>query len=502
VEKTIERGKIAELESENTYHGVVKNYINGRFVESKSTKSIDTFNPATNKIICKVPYSEPDELNRAVKAAKDAFIEWRETPPNSRAQYMFKLKHLFEENFESLARYVVQENGKTLDEARGSVRRMIDNVEVAAGIPSLMMGYNLEDGAASGIDEEVLRQPLGVFSAITPFNFPAMVPLWFIPSAIATGNTFVLKPSEYTAVTQSRIFEIIDQLDLPPGVVNMVHGGRETAEQILDHPDIKGVSFVGSTTIGKHVYRRAAENGKRVQVQGGAKNAVVVMPDTDLNRTVPNLISSFYGCAGQRCLAGSLLVAVGDVYDELKRKFVEGVSRIKVGCGFDESSQMGAITMRSSMERILELIDSGVKEGAKLLLDGRNVRVDGYPDGNFIGPTVFDEATPGMRIVKEEIFGPVAVIIRVKNLDEAIEFTNSLPFGNAASIYTDSGKHAREFRYRVEAGNIGINVGVAAAMAYFPFGGFKDSFYGDLHGQGRDGIEFFTDKKVVITRWV
>jgi malonate-semialdehyde dehydrogenase (acetylating)/methylmalonate-semialdehyde dehydrogenase len=414
---------------------------------------------------------------------------------------MFKLKNLFEENFEVMAKYIVQENGKTLDEARGSVRRLIDNLEVAAGIPSLMMGYNLEDGAASSIDEEVVRQPLGVFAAVTPFNFPAMVPFWFWPYAVACGNTFVLKPSELSAITQSKVFELIHEVDFPPGVINMVHGAKAVVDVILDHPDIKGVSFVGSTPVGKYLYRRGAENGKRMQVQAGAKNCLVVMPDADLDRSIPNMLHSFYGCAGQRCLAGSILVAVGEVYEELKLRFVEGAKKIKVGCGFDETVQMGPVITKKSKERILGYIEKGLQEGAKLILDGRNVKVDGYPDGYFVGPTVFDEVKPSMTIAREEIFGPVVSIIQVRDLEEAIKTIHDLPFGNAATIYTGSGKVAREFKYRVQCGNIGINVGVVAAMAYFPFGGYKDSFFGDLHGQGRDAINFFTERKVVITRW-
>jgi malonate-semialdehyde dehydrogenase (acetylating)/methylmalonate-semialdehyde dehydrogenase len=492
---------LEELTSENMYHGTIKNYINGEFVESETTEFIDAYNPATNEVIGKVPFSTVKEVNDAVASAKAAFPEWRETPPNSRAQYMYKLKNLFEDNFEILAKYIVQENGKTLDEARGSIRRLIDNLEVAAGIPSLMMGYNLEDGAAPEIDEEVVRQPLGVFAAVTPFNFPAMVPFWFLPYAVACGNTFVLKPSELGAITQTKVFELIAEAEFPPGVINMVHGAKTVVDAILDHPDVKGVSFVGSTPVGKYLYKRGAERGKRMQVQAGAKNCLVVMPDANLERSIPNMLHSFYGCAGQRCLAGAILVAVGDIHEEVIAKFVEGAAKIKVGSGFDETVQMGPVITRKSKARILNYIEEGIQAGAELVLDGRYVEVPGYPNGNFIGPTVFDKVKPTMSIARDEIFGPVVCIIPVPDLDAAIELIHNLPYGNAASIYTSSGRYAREFKYRVQCGNIGINVGVVAAMAYFPFGGYKDSFFGDLHGQGRDAINFFTERKVVITRW-
>jgi malonate-semialdehyde dehydrogenase (acetylating)/methylmalonate-semialdehyde dehydrogenase len=478
----------------------VKNYINGEWVVSKSTEILDVVNPATAEVIARVPLSTPDEVKRAIKAAKDAYEEWRETPPLTRARYMFTLKDLMEEHFEELSKIIVEEEGKCIDEARGETRRAIEQVEVAAGIPSLMMGYNLED-IAVGIDEYVVRQPLGVFCAVVPFNFPLMVSLWFWPYAVACGNTYVVKPSEQVPLSQNRLFELIDEAGFPEGVINMVNGAKGVVDTLLESPDVQGVSFVGSTPVGRYIYQKAAENGKRAQCQAGAKNFLVVMPDADLDRTVPALITSFYGCAGERCLSGAVLLPVGDVYEPLKEKFANAASKLKVGYGLDETVQMGPVISKRHMERVLGYIEKGLEEGAKLLLDGRGIKVQEHPQGYFIGPTIFDEVRPDMAIANEEIFGPVASIIRVKDLDEAIDIIHANPYGNASSIFTSSGKWAREFRYRVQAGNIGINIGIVAAMAFFPFAGTKDSFFGDLHGQGRDAIDFFTEKKLVIERW-
>jgi malonate-semialdehyde dehydrogenase (acetylating)/methylmalonate-semialdehyde dehydrogenase len=479
---------------------VVKNYINGEWVDSKSTQILDVVNPATAEVIARVPLSTPDEVKAAIRAAKDAYPEWRETPPLTRARYMFTLKDLMEEHFEELSRVIVEEEGKCIDEARGETRRAIEQIEVAAGIPSLMMGYNLED-IAVGIDEYVVRQPLGVFCAVAPFNFPLMVPLWFWPYAVACGNTYIVKPSEQVPLTQSRLFELIDEADFPEGVINMVNGAKGVVDTLLESPDVQGVSFVGSTPVGRYLYHKAAENGKRVQAQAGAKNFLVVMPDADLDRTIPALITSFYGCAGERCLSGAVLLAVGEVYEPLKEKFADAASRLKVGYGLDETVQMGPVISQRHKERVLGYIEKGLEEGAKLVLDGRDIKVEEYPKGYFIGPTIFDGVSPDMTIANEEIFGPVASIIRVKDLDEAVDIIHANPYGNASSIFTSSGKWAREFRYRVQAGNIGINIGIVAAMAFFPFAGAKDSFFGDLHGQGRDAIDFFTEKKLVIERW-
>ena len=484
------------------HYGDLKNFIGGAWVESSASEWLDDTNPATGEVIARVPLSPRADVDAAVRAGLDAWEEWRETPPLSRARYFFTLRDLMEQHFEELARIVSQDHGKIIDEARGEVRRAIENVEVAAGIPSLMMGYNLEDGAAAGIDEEVLYQPLGVFAGISPFNFPAMVQSWFWPYAVATGNCWVAKPSEQDPLVQVRLFELIEMAGFPPGVVSMVHGAKEAVEAVCDHPDIRGVSFVGSTQIAKLVYARAASHGKRVQCGGGAKNLLVVLPDAKLDTIVPNMISSVYGTAGERCLAGSVIVGIGEAQGPLKAKFTDHASKLKLGYGLDESTQMGPVISRKHQERVLGYIDKGEEEGAKPLLDGRGVKVPGYEHGYFVGPTVLDGVTPDMTVAKEEIFGPVASVFEMDDLDEAIEWINRSPYGNSASIYTSSGKAARDFRYRARAGSIGINLGIAAAMAYFPFGGMKNSFFGDLHPQGRDAIRFFTESKVVITRWV
>ena len=482
-------------------YGDLKNFIGGSWVDSTAAEWLDDTNPATGERIARVPLSPKEDIGAAVDAAKEAWVEWRETPPISRGRYFFALRDLMEEHFEELARIVSQDHGKIIDEARGEVRRAIENVEVAAGIPSLMMGYNLEDGAAAGIDEEVLYQPLGVFAGISPFNFPAMVQFWFWPYAVATGNCWVAKPSEQDPLVQKYVADLVAQAGFPPGVFNMVHGAKEAVEAICDHPDIRGVSFVGSTAIAKLVYARAASHGKRVQCGGGAKNLLVVLPDAKLDGIVPKMISSVYGTAGVRCLAGSVVVGLEEAHDAVRRKFSEAAAKLKVGYGLDETVQMGPVITKKHQERVLGYIDKGESEGARVALDGRPVKVPGYP-GYFVGPTVLDDVTPDMTVAKEEIFGPVASFFTMESLDDAIEWINRGPYGNAASIYTSSGKAARDFRYRVRAGSIGVNLGIAAAMAYFPFGGMKNSFFGDLHPQGRDAIRFFTESKVVITRWV
>ena len=479
---------------------VLKNYVDGEWVESKSKELLEVRNPAIGEVVARVPLSTTNEMEETVKAAQVAFQEWRETPPFTRARYMFLLKNLMEDRFEELAQIIVKEHGKILDEARGEIRRGIENVEVAAGVPSLMMGYNTED-VAQGIDEDCVYQPAGVFCCVTPFNFPSMVPLWFLPYAVACGNTFIVKPSELCPMSSIILFELLDEVDFPPGVVNLVNGDKRVVDVLLEHPDITGVSFVGSTPVGRYIYSQATANGKRAQCQAGAKNSLVVMPDAILDKTIPSIISSAFGTAGQRCLAGSLVIAVGDVYEALKEKLVKEASQLKVGNGMDEAVQMGPVVSQKSLDRILKYVDKGLEEGAQLLLDGRGVHVEGHPNGYFIGPTIFTDVTPEMTIAREEIFGPVLGIIRVKDFEEALDVLHTSPYGNAASIFTISGKWAREFKYRVKAGNIGINIGVAAPIASFPFSGMKDSFFGDLHGQGRDAIEFFTDRKVVISRW-
>jgi len=391
--------------------------------------------------------------------------------------------------------------GKTIEEARGEVRRAIENVKVAGGIPSLMMGYNLEDGAGDGIDEEVLYQPLGVFAGISPFNFPVMIQFWFWPYAVATGNCWIAKPSEQDPVPMSLIMDLVHRAGFPAGVVNLVHGAKDTVEAILAHPDIRGVSFVGSSPVAKLVYAKAAAAGKRAQCGGGAKNLLVVMPDAKLDRAISNLIASCYGCAGERCLAGSVVVGVGEIHDDLRHKLASAAAKLKVGYGLDETVEMGPVISKAHRKRVVGFVDRGEAEGATVALDGRGIKVPGYA-GYFVGPTLLDEVRPDMAVAKEEIFGPVVSLFEVDDLEDAIEAVNRSPYGNAASIYTSSGQAAREFRHRVRAGNIGINIGVASPMAYFPFGGMKNSFYGDLHPQGRDAVRFFTDSKVVVTRWL
>ena len=479
----------------------LKNYIGGEWVDASSGNFIPVHNPATCDVLAECPDSTRADVDKAVKAASEAFDEWRSTPVLSRAQYMFRFKTMLEDRFEELARIVVEENGKTRDEARGEVRRGIESVDFATSVPSIMRGYKVED-ISSGIDETAERQPIGVFAAITPFNFPSMVPLWFLPTAITCGNTFVLKPSPQTPVSMDILFEILDELGLPEGVVNLVQGGTESAIALMEHPDVVGVSFVGSTPVAKIVYETCAKHGKRVQAQGGAKNYIAVMPDADMGASVANIMGSSFGCAGQRCLAGSVVVAVGDAYEPLKAELLKRASALRVGSGLDETTQMGTVISGAAKTRIEGMITNGESEGAKVILDGRGKTIEGLEEGSFVGPTILDGVTPDMTVARDEIFGPVLSIIHVPTFEDAVETINKSRYGNAASLFTGSGKYARDFKYKVRAGNIGINVGVAAATASFPFGGQKESFFGDLHGQGLDAIEFYTDKKILIERWM
>ena len=479
----------------------LSNFIGGRWVPSAARQFVDVHNPALGTVIARTPLSNAEEVDAAVQAAARAFRGWSETPVVVRARAMFRFVRLLEEQFEDLARTVTTEHGKTLDEARGSVRRGIECVEVACGAPSLMMGYGLEN-IATNIDSAVVRQPIGVVAAIAPFNFPAMVPLWFLPFAVATGNTIIVKPSEQVPLSQRLIFRLLERCDLPPGVVNLVNGGRTVVEAICDHPGIKAVSFVGSTPVAREVYRRATHAGKRVQALGGAKNVVVVMPDANMEKAIEIITESFYGCAGERCLAGSLLVPVGAAHAEARDRLVASARSLKVGDGLVPGVTMGPVISGPHRDRVRSYIDKGVHEGAALVLDGRGVTVGDRPDGFWVGPTVFDDVSPSMTIGREEIFGPVASIAAAKTLDEAIALMEAHPNANATSIFTSSGKAAREFAHRATASMVGVNIGVAAPMAYFPFGGAKDSFFGDLKVHGRDAFEFYTDKKVTITRWL
>jgi malonate-semialdehyde dehydrogenase (acetylating) / methylmalonate-semialdehyde dehydrogenase len=478
----------------------IPNYIDGCWQDSPAAEWQDVLNPATGELLARVPLSDLTEVTKAIEAAAAAFPSWRRTPPEDRIQPLFKLKQLLEEHIADLARIITQENGKTLTEAKAELRRAIENVEVACGIPMMMQGYNLED-VARGIDETMVRQPLGVVAAITPFNFPGMIPFWFLPYAIACGNTFILKPSERVPLTMQRAFELLEQTGLPKGVVNLVNGGKAAVDTLLDHPQVRAISFVGSTPVAKYIYARAGANGKRAQCQGGAKNHVIVLPDADMSMATQIITDSAFGCAGQRCLAVSVAVTVGEAQKTFREAITEAAASLKVGNGLDEGIQMGPVITTQSKTRIESLIDRGANNGAKLLLDGRNSKISGGENGNFVKPTVLDAVPANSDLTDTEIFGPVLSLVHASSLDESLAFLQRSAYGNQASLFTSSGGAARRFRYEAPAGNIGINIGVAAPMAYFPFSGWKDSFFGVQHGQGRDAVEFYTEKKVVIERW-
>jgi malonate-semialdehyde dehydrogenase (acetylating) / methylmalonate-semialdehyde dehydrogenase len=480
--------------------GTLLNFINGRWDVAAVSDTLPIHNPATGDVLAAAPLSSTVEVEKAVQAAGAALPAWRRTPPGDRIQPLFKLKALLDAQFSDIARVITQECGKTLSEAEGELKRGLENVEVATGIPSLMMGSNLED-IASGIDELMIRQPVGIVAAITPFNFPGMIPLWFLPYAVACGNTLVLKPSEKTPMTMGRIFELIETCGFPPGVVNLVHGGKAVVDALIDHPEVRAISFVGSTPVARYVYARAAANGKRAQCQGGAKNPIVVLPDADMEMTTKIAADSAFGCAGQRCLASSVAITVGEAGDVFARQISESATHRKVGYGLDVGVEMGPVISPASRQRIEGLIEGGVAAGAKPLVDGRSARVAGYEHGNFIRPTVLDNVDPMSELAQTEVFGPVLSVMRAKTIDDAIEMVNRSAFGNMACLFTSSGAAARRFRYETRVGNIGINVGVAAPMAYFPFSGWKESFFGDLHAQGRDAIDFYTEKKIVVERW-
>jgi malonate-semialdehyde dehydrogenase (acetylating) / methylmalonate-semialdehyde dehydrogenase len=480
--------------------GQLLNYIAGTWVQSRASEYLDVRNPATLEALVRVPLTPAEEVDEAARAAQAAFGDWRRTPALERIQYLFKFKRLLEEHFEEIARLTTQECGKTLGEAKGELQRGVENIEVATGIPSLMMGYNSED-MARGIDEFMFRQPVGVVAAITPFNFPGMIPLWFMPYAIACGNCFILKPSEKVPMTMSKVFELIDQLGLPPGVVSLVNGDKTVVDALLDHPIVRAISFVGSSPVAKYVYSRAAANGKRAQCQGGAKNPVVVLPDADMEMTTRIIADSSFGCAGQRCLATSVTITVGEAGPVFREQIANTATTRKVGYGLDPQVEMGPVITAESKQRIESLIGKGISEGAKVLVDGRDPHIPGYEHGNFVRPTVLDNVDPRGELGHTEIFGPVLSLSQVQTIDDAIELVNATSYGNMACLFTSSGAAARKFRYEAQAGNIGINIGVAAPIAFFPFSGWKDSFFGDMHAQGRDAVEFYTEKKVVVERW-
>ncbi len=478
----------------------ILNYINNTWRESAAVNLLDVTNPATGEVLTQVPLSPADEVHQAATAAASALDEWRRTPPVQRVQYLFKLKNLLEENIDDIAQSITLECGKTLAEAKGEMRRAIENVEVACGIPTLMQGTNLED-IATGIDEFMVRQPVGVCAVIAPFNFPGMITFWFLPYSIACGNTYIVKPSEKVPLTMQKIFQLLEETGLPEGVVNLVNGGQKTVDAILEHPEIRAISFVGSTATAKAIYAKAAANGKRVQCQGGAKNPLIVLPDADPQFTANATADSAFGCAGQRCLAASLAFAVGGARDWFPKAISNIATDRVVGNGLEEGVQMGPVITSESRKRIEGVIQTGIDAGARVLVDGRYPNISGGENGNFIRPTVLGNLDPQGEIAKTEIFGPVLGLIHVETIDDAIALINSGSYGNMACLFTSSGASARKFRYEAQIGNIGINIGVAAPMAFFPFSGWKDSFFGDLHGQSWDAVDFFTQKKVVVERW-
>ncbi|NOY99516.1 MAG: CoA-acylating methylmalonate-semialdehyde dehydrogenase [Chloroflexi bacterium] len=478
----------------------LRNYVNGAWRAPEDATYLEVINPATAEVLAEVPLSPSAEVGKAVQAAQTAFDGWQRVPAEDRIQHLFKLKYLLDEHMDELSRIITEENGKTFGESKGEMKRAIENVEMACGIPSLMQGDFSED-IASGIDEVMIRQPVGVAAIIAPFNFPGMIPFWFLPYAVATGNTCIVKPSERTPLTMQRVMDLVEEAGFPKGVINLVNGAADTVNALLDHPDVKAVSFVGSTPVARHVYARASANGKRVQAQGGAKNATIVMPDADMEMTVRILADSAFGNAGQRCLATALVVTVGEARETFTQAIREAAASRKVGYGLEEGVQMGPVITPQSKERIVGLIEQGIAEGANPLLDGREANVPGHEAGNFLNPTILDNVQPGSAIFQTEIFGPVLGLMHADTLDEAIGIVNSGNYGNMACIFTSSGAAARKFRYEAQAGNIGINIGVAAPMAFFPFSGWRDSFFGTLHAQGKHAVEFYTQTKVVVERW-
>ncbi len=478
--------------------GTVSFYINGAWEKPEGRTMGGVTNPATGETIAEVPYATEADVDRAVRAAHQAFLKWRDVPVVDRVQVLYRYKALLDKHADRLAATLTRENGKTVDDAKAEVRRMIQMVEVACGMPSLMMGDSLND-VAPGIDCKTIRQPLGVCAGITPFNFPAMVPTWMYPFAIACGNSFVLKPSEKVPLTPTLAIELLHEAGLPPGVLNLVHGGKDSVNALLHHPLVKAVSFVGSTPIAKYIYTTAAAEGKRVQALGGAKNHLVVMADADMPKTVEAIIGSAFGAAGERCLAGSVLVPVGDAAGPLLDLLVKRTQSLAVGDGAQSGTEMGPLVTGDHCAKVAGYVDKGVAEGATPLVDGRSGKTES--GGFFLGPTIFDKVTPEMTIAKEEIFGPVLSVMRVDTLDQAIDLVNSSPFGNATAIFTSNGKSAREYSSRIEVGMVGVNVGVAAPMAFFPFAGWKNSFFGDLHAHGKDAVSFYTEQKVIMSRW-
>ena len=478
----------------------IRNYLNGNWSTPEGEGGAPILNPATQEMLAKFRNTSKTELNQAIHSAAAAFPDWRNTPAGERIQPLFQLRSLLQENKTRLATTITLECGKTLSESLGELTRAIENIEVACGIPMLSQGVFSED-IAGGIDEIMIRQPVGISAIICPFNFPAMIAFWFAPYALACGNPVIIKPSERVPLTMQAIFELIDQAGFPPGVIQMVQGGSQVAEGLIDHPEVRTISFVGSTPIARKVYARATSLGKRAQCQGGAKNPIVVMPDADPEMTLRIVVDSAFGCAGQRCLAASLVLPVGEAQDWLLSGLTERAESRQVGNGLLEGVQMGPVISPESKVRIESLIAEGLAEGAEALVDGREAVIPGYEQGNFIRPTLLNQVPPEGKLAQTEIFGPVLGIIPMDSLETAIEWINKSTYGNMACIFTGSGASAHQFRHNAQAGNIGVNIGVAAPMAFFPFSGWKDSFFGDLHGQAMDAVEFFTQKKVVVERW-
>lgn len=475
----------------------LKNFINGDWVESKTTQYEDVYNPATNEIIAQVPISTKEEVDYAVEVAAKAFKEWRNVPVQKRARILFNFQQLLQNNKKELARIITLENGKNLTEALGEVGRGIENVEFAAGAPTLMMGDSLTT-IATDVEITNYRYPIGVVGGITPFNFPMMVPCWMFPMAIAVGNTFVLKPSERTPLLAEKLAELLEEAGLPKGVFNMVHGAHDVVNGLLEHPEVKAISFVGSQPVGEYVYKRGSANLKRVQALTGAKNHSIVLQDADLEHATTNVIASAFGSAGERCMACSVIAVEDDIADAFLQRLIEKTKEVQIGNGLDEGVFLGPVIREQNKQRTLEYIQKGVNEGAKLVCDGRqSVPEEGY----FVGPTIFDEVTTDMSIWKDEIFAPVLSIIRVKNLKEAVEITNKSEFANGACIYTSNASSIRYFRENIDAGMLGVNLGVPAPMAFFPFSGWKSSFYGTLHANGKDSVDFYTRKKVVTANY-
>jgi malonate-semialdehyde dehydrogenase (acetylating)/methylmalonate-semialdehyde dehydrogenase len=495
--KIILRGEI--IMATNLTVQTLKNFIGGIWVESTSEKTEQVPNPATGENLANVPISNREDLESAIKAAKGAFKTWSKTAVPRRARILFKYQQLLVENWEELARLVTLENGKSYNEAYGEVQRGIECVEFAAGAPTLMMGRQLPDIATS-VESGMYRYPIGVVGGITPFNFPMMVPCWMYPLAIACGNTFVLKPSERTPILANRLGELFKEAGLPDGVLNIVHGAHDVVNGLLEHKDVKAISFVGSQPVAEYVYRTGTSYGKRVQALAGAKNHSIVMPDCDLDLATKEIVSAAYGSAGERCMAASVVVAVGEIADPFMEKLVQAANELKMGNGMDEGIFLGPVIRDAHKVKTEKYIEIGEDEGAMLVRDGRKDS-EASQQGYFMGPTIFDHVSTDMTIWKEEIFAPVLSVARVDSLDEAIELTNQSPFANGACLYTNDGRNVRKFREEIDAGMLGINLGVPAPMAFFPFSGWKNSFYGDLHANGPDGVEFYTRKKMMTSRW-